>query len=104
MCVEVRSQALQQPIRLQTSRRDICDQMILMHLRPPRQERGHERDTDAASNIAHEIKDADRVPHLLRRDALHGQRHQRNEEKTQGHSLQHLRPADVPEPRIQIET
>ena len=63
------------------------------------QERGHDGDAHAAADIVHQIEDAGRAAHFLGRDACHGQRHQWNEDKTEGDTLQDQSPENVPENR-----
>jgi membrane fusion protein (multidrug efflux system) len=40
------------------------DQVGLVHLRPPRQEGRHSGDADTSPDVAHQVKDAGRIPEL----------------------------------------
>jgi len=101
--VEIGLHAAKQPQGLHVTRCDIGDQMILVHLRAAGEEGGHDGDADTTADIAHQVENAGGVPHLLRLDAGHGERHQRNEQKAQGNALENLREEDVPESGVEIE-
>src|SRR5215469_3003970 len=84
-------------------RRDVADELALMHLLAPCQKRGHGRNTEAAANIAHQIVDAGGVAHLLLRNAGHAGRHQRNEQKRHSRALYDLRPEYVPIAGVEVQ-
>ena len=77
--------------------------MIVMQLGAAGQEGGHDGDAHAAADIAHEVKDAGGVAHLLWLDVGHGEGHERDEEEAQGDTLQDLCPEDVPESGVEIQ-
>ena len=103
MRIKVRLEALQHSVRLTAARYDFLYEMVLVHLGTPGQKSRHDGDADASTDIPHKVEDASRVPHLFGLDASHRQRHQGNEQKTQRHPLQNLRPENIPETRLQVQ-
>ena len=82
---------------------DMSDEMILMQLRAACEEGGHDRDTNAAADVPHEVENAGGIPHSFGLNASHGECHERDEEEAERDALQDLLPEDVPETGIKIE-
>src|SRR6266550_3986100 len=59
-------------LKVEVERRHVRNKVGLARLRLPRDQRGDRRNADAASDIAHQIKNAGRVAHLFLAERSHG--------------------------------
>ena len=84
-------------------RRQMPDHECLMRLRAARKHRRHERDADAAAEIAHEIIKAAGISDLSLGKLAHRRRRQRHENKTDGDTVQNARPDDAAHADLQID-
>jgi len=72
-----------------------------MKLRAPRDGRGHEGNSHAGSDIAHDTVEACRVACFLSGNRAHGQRGQGHEQERHTHTLIDLIPENIPGARLQ---
>src|SRR5215469_10518951 len=81
---------------------DGIHQVIAMYLLVPREHCIHDRDADAAADIAHEVVKAAGVADLLVRQSTHGNRRQRYEDEADGCAAENDRPKKRPRRNLQV--
>src|SRR6266480_6378236 len=59
-------------LKVEVERRHVRNKVGLARLRVTRDQRGDRSDTNASTDIAHQIKNASRVPHLFLAERSHG--------------------------------
>src|SRR5438094_926538 len=74
-----------------------------MNLRTANEQRAHQRDAEAAAQVAHEIENAGAVANLFAAEVAHSGGGQRDKNETDGNSIENARKNDVPHGDFEID-
>src|SRR5690348_17506622 len=74
----------------------VRNKIVDVSLRAPRHKRSGASDTHAAAEVAHHVKDAGGVAHLLLGNGIVGSSGEGHKDEAQSEALDELRPSDIP--------